>query len=82
MEEKIKKMLKDNVENPWEFSVKAALRYKKEFLKTSKIGSPPSIDNVVGRYILEQVEGVKEPVSDDAGCESEESPASVAVKDA
>ena len=57
MEEKIRQMLYDNVDNPWEFVVKAAGRYKKEFQKTSKIGRAPSVEAVMGDYIKELTEG-------------------------
>jgi len=64
VDEKTRKMLNDNVENPWDFVVEAAKRYKKEFIKTSKIGRPPAIDEVMGEYIKEIVEGPEENKED------------------
>lgn len=60
MEEKVKKMLYDNVENPWEFVVKASKKYKEEFVKTSKIGRAPSVDAIMGAYIADITEGSQE----------------------
>ena len=57
MEEKIREMLYDKVENPWEFVIKAAEKYKVEFNKTSMIGRAPSVDDVMGAYMLELAEG-------------------------
>ena len=51
MEEYIKKELYDNIENPWEFVLEVADMYKVEFAKTSKIGQPPRIEDVLTKAI-------------------------------
>ncbi|NLB34654.1 MAG: hypothetical protein GX817_02375 [Elusimicrobia bacterium] len=84
MEKNVKKMLFDNVENPWEFVVNAVERYKKEFLKTSKIGRAPSIDTVLEAYITElmEEESASEEDLDATEEESLNSEAETAVTDA
>ena len=84
MEENIKKMLYDNVENPWEFVIKAASRYKQEFIKTSKIGKPPAIDEVMGAYVRELTEGGPKTPPDEPGVSKDavEEKEPAAVKDA
>ena len=59
MELKVKKLLYNNIENPWDFIVKASAVYKEEFRKTSKTGNPPRIDDILSRMILEQESGNK-----------------------
>ena len=51
MENYIKKDLYDNTENSWEFVLEVSEMYKKEFAKTSKIGQPPKIDDVITKAI-------------------------------
>ena len=51
MEDYIKKELYDNTENSWEFVLELAAMYKKEFVKTSKIGQPPKIDDIITKAI-------------------------------
>ncbi|GEM_PF-2813455 len=54
MDEKTRKLIINNVDNPWEFAVKASKKYKEEFLKTAGIGSPPKIDKVMADLIIEK----------------------------
>jgi hypothetical protein len=54
VKEEVKKMLYDEIENPWEFVVKAAGEYKKEFRKTAKIGVPPKIDDMLVKALMKQ----------------------------
>ncbi len=53
MKGKLVKQIYDKVDNQWLFIVEAAAKYKEEFKKTSKIGQPPKIDDV----LLNMVEG-------------------------
>ena len=59
MEEKVRKALYDHVDNPWEFIVESADEYKKEFAKTSKIGVPPSVDEILSKKIMEKLDEKK-----------------------
>lgn len=56
MEEEVKKKLYNDIENPWKFVLKAIKVYKDEFRKTSKIGSPPKIDNILERVLTDDTE--------------------------
>ncbi len=62
VEEKNKKKLYDDIDDQWLFVLEAATKYKKEFRKTSKIGMPPKIDDILEKTILgddEEHEGEK-----------------------
>ncbi len=64
VEEKNKKKLYDDIDDQWVFVLEAAAKYKKEFRKTSKIGMPPKIDDILEKTILgddEEHEGEKNP---------------------
>lgn len=52
MDEKIKRKLYDEVKDPWAFVIRASKYYKSEFRKTSKIGIPPKIDDILEAVIL------------------------------
>jgi len=52
VEEKVKRVLFNSVDNPWEFVVEAAKEYKKEFRKTSKIGLPPHVDDILEKEAI------------------------------
>ncbi|MFC2091324.1 hypothetical protein ACFLTD_00945 [Elusimicrobiota bacterium] len=47
MDEEGRRIVYDNIEDPWAFVLRATRLYKKEFLKTSKIGQPPKVDDII-----------------------------------
>lgn len=53
MNEETRKLLDEKVTDPWSFVIETSQRYKIEFEKTSKIGQPPKIDDII-KIILEE----------------------------
>lgn len=53
----------DDIDDPWAFVIEASQRYKREFRKTSKIGTPPKVDDIIEKTLLgveeEEIEGVQ-----------------------
>jgi hypothetical protein len=66
MDEDKRKIVYDDIEDPWEFVIRASERYKKAFRKTAKIGMPPKVDEIIVNTVL----GVEE-VNEDSAVEEE-----------
>ena len=55
VEKSVMKLMYNNIENSWEFIKKATKVYEEEFAKTSKIGTPPKIDDIIERVLLDEL---------------------------
>ena len=59
MDEGLKKSMMNEIDNPWEFINRAHKKYKEEFRKTAKIGTPPKVDTVMEEMFIAE-KGKKE----------------------
>ncbi|MBN2407227.1 MAG: hypothetical protein JXJ19_05980 [Elusimicrobia bacterium] len=61
------RILYDKIENPWEFIVKASKEYKEEFRKTSKIGNPPKLEDIMIKVLAGEMAAENEKNQPDKG---------------
>ncbi len=52
VDENIRQKLYDNVEDSWDFVLRAVANYKIAFNKTSKIGVAPKIDDIIEKTLI------------------------------